>query len=379
MTILVLTGIVLLLQLGYDNFGSDVRILNDYYDRSDYAHIGARILTGEIPYVDVATEYPQVPVYLFRGLTWLVSQLLPAPWPAEAGFLILWTFIIGMITLLTTWQVWKMLPEGKKSLAWLMFLPAAIYFSMNRFDILPAYICLLAVKALDKKRFLGAAVLLAIGTFTKWYPALIFPFFLIFEWKTTRQLPWRSVLSFLGVALIIVLPTFILGGWQAIWQPVAWHLGRLAEPGTFVGLVDRYLGESGLGWIKPGGLTTIFTLLGFSGILLIFISSLTTIKKVVLASMITLLMFIFFTRIFSPQWWLWILPFFILSIEKKIDLILIVLYDLLSYTAFPLVYDLAGVKSAAYLLITGLLLVLMIIFIIRTFRKLSQLERRDTA
>ena len=77
MTLLALTIVILLLEFGYDNFGSDARFLNDYYDRSDYAHIGARILTGELPYVDVPTEYPQVPVYLFRVVTWLSTRILP--------------------------------------------------------------------------------------------------------------------------------------------------------------------------------------------------------------------------------------------------------------------------------------------------------------
>jgi uncharacterized membrane protein len=379
LTAVILAAIILLLELGYDNFGLDVRFLNDYYDRSDYAHIGARVLTGEIPYVDVATEYPQVPVYLFRSLTWLASRLIPEYWMAEAGFLILWTFFVGVITLLVTWQLWRMLPMGKRGYAWLMFLPGAIYFSFNRFDILPAYLCLLAALALDRKRFTCAAALLAIGTFTKWYPLLIFPFFLIYEWKTTRKLPWRPVVAFGGISLLILLPTFILGGWQAVWQPLGWHLGRLAESGTFSGLVDGYLGNSGLGSVQPGGLTPIFTSLGFSGLLLIFLSSLTTIKKVLLASITTLLIFIFFTRIFSPQWWLWILPFLILTIENKIDLILIVLYDLLSYAAFPFAYDLTGNRSTIFLLISGLLLILIVILVIRTIMKNKMEEGQASA
>jgi hypothetical protein len=370
MTFLILVAVILLLEVGYDNFGSDARFLNDYYDRSDYAHIGARILTGDIPYVDGVTEYPQIPVYLFRGLTWLASRIFPAFWPPEAGFLIIWAFFIGVISMLVDWQVWRMLPEGKKRLAWLMFLPAAIYFCMNRFDILPAFLGLLAVMAVRKERFSWAAVLLAIGAFTKWYLVLIFPFYLVYEWKHQRRLPWRSVVIFAGVSLLIVLPTFLQGGWQAVWQPYSWHLGRLAESGTALSLASTFFGESGLGWINSAKLLSVFTILGFSGILLIFIKGQPSVRKLMLTSIVSLLVFIFFTRIFSPQWWLWILPFLILTIDDKLDLILIVLYDLLSYASFPLAYDLTGRASTIYLLLTSSLLILMIIFMIRTMTKL---------
>jgi hypothetical protein len=378
LTVLTLVGIILLLQLGYDNFGLTVRFLNDYYDRSDYAHIGTNVLTGKIPYVDVVTEYPQIPVYLFRGLTWMASCLLPSSWPVEAGFLMLWLFFISLITLLASWQVWRLLPQGKKMFAWLMFLPAAIYFSLNRFDILTAYLVLLAVSSAKRERFSAAAACLAIGVFTKWYPLLLFPFLLIYEWRHTRKLPWRPILVFGGVSALIVLPTYILGGWQAVWQPSAWHLERSVEPGTFLWVTEYFLSVTGVNWIKSDTLTTIFTGLAFSGILLVFIKPPTTVKKVILSATVSILMFILFTRIFSPQWWLWVLPLLILTIDHKFDLILIILYDLLNYAAFPLAYDLTAVESPVYLVITGLLLLIMLIFIIRTVGKLSSRERRST-
>ncbi len=371
MTLLVLTGVILLLEFGYDNFGSDARFLNDYYDRSDYAHIGARILTGELPYVDVPTEYPQVPVYLFRGMTWLASRILPQNWAPEAGFLVLWTFFIGVITLLASWQVWRMLPPGRKKLAWLMFLPAAVYFSINRFDIVPAYISLLAFAAIKKERFTAAAVLLAIGAFTKWYLVLLFPFFLVYELRFSRKIPWRSITVFGCISVLILLPTFISGGWQAVWQPYAWHLHRMAEAGTSLWFIGAALGRKGN---IPPLLTSLFTLLGFSGIFLVFLKGLGSVHKAILSSIATLLVFIFFTRIFSPQWWLWILPLLILTVDSKLDLILIILYDLLDYAAFPITYDLTGSESAIHLLVNGSLLILIVVLFMRTIVKLKRVE-----
>jgi hypothetical protein len=179
--------------------------------------------------------------------------------------------------------------------------------------------------------------------------------------------------------MLILLPTFIVGGWPAVWQPVGWHLDRQIESGTLLGFLDASFGKRGLGWLNSIELMPLFTLLGFSGVLLVFLKRLMTIRKLLLASILTMILFILFTRIFSPQWWLWILPFLILTIENKMDVVLIILYDLLDYAAFPLVYDMAGIDSPAYLLVTGLLLGIMLIFFVRTARKLCQEERRELA
>jgi hypothetical protein len=266
--------------------------------------------------------------------------------------------------------LWRMLPVGRKNLAWLMFLPSAIYFSLNRFDILPVYIGLLGVAALKKDRFAVAAALLALGVFTKWYLVLIFPFFLAYELNHTRKLPWRTVLIFLGVSIAIVLPTFIQGGFQAVWQPYSWHLARMVEPGTLLWFLYQLFGHAGEELIKPGILATIFTFLGFGGVILVLFLRFDSIEKVMLASILSLLLFIFVTRIFSPQWWLWVLPFLIITYDKLFDLILIVIYDLTNYAAFPVAYDLSGRDSIESLVLHGVLIALMMVLITRTVWKI---------
>ncbi len=101
-----MTVIAILLLVGYNNFGSEVRIINDYYDRSDYADRGVWILTGQIPYVDIATEYPQVPVYPVWMVTWLAKTILPSSWPVSGGILPFYGRIHdGRDSLLATWQM----------------------------------------------------------------------------------------------------------------------------------------------------------------------------------------------------------------------------------------------------------------------------------
>ncbi|MBN2678068.1 MAG: hypothetical protein JXR32_08385, partial [Anaerolineaceae bacterium] len=74
----------------------------------------------------------------------------------------------------------------------------------------------------------------------------------------------------------------------------------------------------------------------------------------------------FVTRIFSPQWWLWVLPFLVLTYDQFLDLILIVIYDLVNYATFPVAYDISGRASLESLVLHGVLLALLIVMVIRT-------------
>jgi hypothetical protein len=47
-----------------------------------------------------------------------------------------------------------------------------------------------------------------------------------------------------------------------------------------------------------------------------------------------------FSRIFSPQWILWVLPFLILCCHDVTDMLLTIAYGILVYMAFPIAYDL---------------------------------------
>jgi hypothetical protein len=329
MTLLGLFLIIITFMIGYQNFGSPVRIINDYEDRRIYADRGMWAVTGEIPYKETSNEYPQIPVLIFGLLTWLTAKITPGNVPIVSGFVMIWLVFIMIFYIHAIWQLQKMIAPDKEKYIWFMFLPAVIYFSLNRFDILPVYIGLLVFAFVHKKRFTLAAVLLAIGVFTKWYLGLTLPFILAYEMNCTRRLPWRSVLVFLGVSILIVSPTYLLGGWSALWQPYRWQIGRMVEANTAVWFIDQLINVVGGAGVVTSYVTTFCTLLSFSGVLLVFIFRMDSFRKVLIASVVSILLFILFSRIYSPQWWIWVIPILILLIDNLFDMLLIVGYDIL--------------------------------------------------
>src|SRR5512136_697288 len=100
LTILMVALIATLLLVGINNFGSKARLINDYFDRADYAERGVWILTGQVPYRDIPTEYPQIPTGLFGLVTWVAKTILPAEWPISVGSAILWSVFMLIVFLL---------------------------------------------------------------------------------------------------------------------------------------------------------------------------------------------------------------------------------------------------------------------------------------
>src|SRR5204863_7835026 len=58
-----------------------------------------------------------------------------------------------------------------------LVLPGALYFTLNRFDIVPALLVALSLLCLGRRRIAASAVVLAAATVLKLYPAFLCPLF----------------------------------------------------------------------------------------------------------------------------------------------------------------------------------------------------------
>ncbi len=314
-----------------------IRWFNDHNDRLAYMQDGVWLAEGGIPYKDVPSEYPQVPTYLF-GLLYLFargdSETTIYFWHSSIFSLLMLAALFLTIRLLYT-----TLPE-RKWRAWLMLLPASLYFTYNRFDILPAFLCLAAYLAITDKKSLLAGLLLGIGAFTKWYPALLLPPFLTYNYSLRKRLDWKLLAAFAGTCILIILPTLLTAGWDGFLSPYRMHAGRGLEQVSLPALLE--LAAQRVGWaLDEASIGRAFLLLQ---LLLVPVSLFVRVDdgdKLLQWVILITGAFILFSQIFSPQWMLWLLPFLILSIRRTSDLVLILLYNLFAYLAFPVGMDIA--------------------------------------
>jgi len=366
LTFAVLVGWVLAISVLRLNLGSDIRLVNNDNDRFIYYEHGQWFADGKVPYRDVFSEYPQVPTYFFALPSILTSVGAP---DGDGGYenysaafsLLMLTLLVASVVLLQ-----EMLP-AHRTLAYLMLLPAPLYFTFNRFDILPAFLVLVALRLLQNGREVPAAVMLAVGALAKWYPALFLPAFLLHVHRRHGRLSWQMVLAFGVTCVLIVAPTLLAGGLDAFLVPYRFHQARELVTGSLPLLVhDTVVFVAGA---SPDGslFRLCFVILQFVGVPLGVLSRLDTFEDVLRACLLAVIPFILFSRVASPQWILWILPLAILTARTRADAAWLVFYGLATYVTYPLVWDGLGEKSGYETAMWVVLFVIMIRIAARSF------------
>lgn len=341
---------------GEENFGSDVRFFVDIWDLRTYYNNGKWFPMGAQPYVDVPSEYPQVATYIFGWVHWFGVDQPRAGVAREVYFR-----AFRMIMLLTAYAAFLLLEsmrERKKWIPLLFFLPGPLYYIFNRFDILPAFFCLLALYFIKRQNWLIAAFLLAVAAMTKWYAVLLIPSLLAYTWGVDGKIPWKPALVFALTVIWIALPTYLTGGLDALLLPYTFHFNRASEPASLPGVIVSSLD-------LPGDRTIalVFLFLSLLASVLSFFFRITSFERLTIWWLLIVGGFVLFSRIYSPQWILWVLPMLLLLVEDAFDIGLILLYGMLTYAGFPVVYDVVpSTLPAIHLASLGCLLLLMLRF-----------------
>jgi hypothetical protein len=327
-----------------------------YYDR------GGWIYSSGAP----VSEYPQIPTYLF-GLNRLISD----SFSPDMHFGIFYTlFSLEMITVLffVIKILIEMLPQTDKSFYLLLFLPPTLYYVLNRFDILPALLCLIALHKAHEKKWIFASALLAVATFTKWYPILLFPGFFVYASIQENKLNWKMVMAFIVASLVILLPTFLQGGLAAVMIPYRFHLARGMEYVALPVLVNDLLVNM---IVNPQAFYFVFFVLQVVSPVLCIFLKVDTFDRLVNYCILSTSIFILFSRINSPQWFLWLIPFLLLSITNKKDYWLVVFYNLITYIFFPIVFNMYGNSSTPLKILAGIIYLILAILIIRSVKRIT--------
>jgi uncharacterized membrane protein len=321
-----------------DNLGSHIRFFNDDFDRVIYSQRGAWALDGLIPYRGVFSEYPHVATYLL-GLPYFFVRDDYAAY--RAIFSLLMCVCLGATIVLLQ----RMLP-GREWLAYLMLLPAPLYFTINRFDIVASLFVLLGFRSLQKGRQAASGMCFGIAALTKWYPVLLLPLCLSYLYRRDRRFAWTLVIAFIVTSVVIVMPSLVGAGLRAVLRPYAFHASRGLEMVSLPALLHLYASQ----WLGVTVPPRLVSGVGLGGVLLAVGASVRagvdSIDRVFSWSVVILAMSLLLTTVWSPQWMLWVLPLMILIARTTGDMVSLVAYGVIGYLVFPLIHDgLHGLES----------------------------------
>jgi hypothetical protein len=303
-------------------------------------------------------EYPHITLLVFR-LPWMLQGELPAVPPAVADgdyetivrhqprnederrlwqsyvwttrfYVCLMTACLLALMLLVRWGYEP--STGLRGGAVLLVLPAALYFSINRYDILPAFMTAAALACVGRRWFVASAVALALAALLKVYPVLLAPLVLRYvgtDWR--RALSWCAAF---GITLVAGAgwPLLVGEDLESILGPFRFQFGRDGEPFQMA----LY------GWVLPAGLESgldgkVFRLGTIAAALVLFCwRRPPTLASVLRRGAVVVILFASVNVFYSPQWIIWFSPLLVPLVGRQRSLAWgVVALDLITYLSYP--------------------------------------------
>jgi uncharacterized membrane protein len=191
--------------------------------------------------------------------------------------------------------------------------PAMILYSFHNWDLLALGLATLAMYAYWRGAGAWAGFMLGVAAATKLYPAFLLPAFALGSWRREHRPPLTLVGMFALGAAAVNVPVMLLNyeGWKYPWD---FQSMRTANFETSWYMLARHLGPEHAGWFTDSSLVNglsggIFVL--SSGALVALEARRERVRPFALGFGI-LVAFLLTAKVFSPQYALWLLPFFAL-------------------------------------------------------------------
>jgi hypothetical protein len=236
--------------------------------------------------------------------------------------------LMALVWIITIFVVGVGYVPGQKwsESVWLMVLPGALYFTMNRFDALPTMFTAIAFSLLGRGHRGWAGVAFGLGVTFKMFPILFLP--IVVRFLGVRG-SLKLVVSFTVTVFTGLCLAVLMTDWDGTIGPIKVQLSRKLVPNNWT-LYDWILPE----WLGRNGVARLAIVALSCGVLVIRRPQ--TLDGVLRRCGILLTVFVSLAVFWSPQWMIWFLPLLVPLCRSRPNLRwFVMVQDLLTYFAFP--------------------------------------------
>ena len=285
---------------------------------------------GRVPYRDFFMEYPPGALAVF----------LPADVFGSSHYNDAFKWLMALCGVATLFVIALLLVRlgASEARIWsgtLLFALSPIALgpiSLNTYDAWPALLTIVALALLLAGSAVAALVVLGLAFAAKVYPVVLLPPALIFVWRTAGgERALRALAAFVGTAAILLLPFLALAP-HGLAESFRAQAGRSLQEeslgGSVLAVADR-LGLYGATVVHRAGHAISYDLVGSLPDALAVLSSVAQGVAVLAATWLyfrgpdeprrltaafaaAIIGFLAFTRFFSPQYMVWVVPFAVL-------------------------------------------------------------------
>ena len=368
------------------------KLVPGYFGFLEFWGYASNVSHGLLPFRDFAVEYPPLGIAF---ITW--PGLITSNPDVYYGIFVTETllfdlaglFIISGLAKQLGLQLWQTLTVYTLSL-----LSIGRLISI-RYDIFPAILTALAIYVFIRGNYKIAWATIAIGTFTKLYPIIIVPIFLLYHFcHNTKREIINGIITFTLVSAAIAVPVMLLSPSGFI-HSFTYQTGRglqLESIYSSILLMCKSFGWTSLSINYSSGAygitSSLANLLARISPLLIMFSLITiywlfyreqrrntpAMSKfsslnssdaacIVKYSFLAILVLIITNKVLSPQYLIWLFPFIPLLTgpRKVMSWIIFIAIGVITYFIYPVFYD--AIINGAYFAV-GLLFVRNILLIV---------------
>jgi hypothetical protein len=252
---------------------------------------------GQRPYFDVPFEYPPLigyPAGLFAGIV-----------TSPAAYLACWAIAIVAAGAITAALLARESGARRALWRWALAPQLLVYAGMN-IDLLPVGLTVISVIVARRRRVFGAMIALGLGAAAKLFPALAAPALIVRDGRRAPQL----TAVFVATVVIVFLPS-VFAPYSSL-SGVAYYAAGYEAGGIAVwGLVRAAL--DGLGVPNAANVILVVTAAGFAATYLFWVVPRSRrAADPAVGIGLAVIAVLFWSRLYSPQFSLWILPFFVL-------------------------------------------------------------------
>jgi len=362
--IIILSAVVVFLSALFHWLGA-VQFIPWHIGYSDIAPFFQKTLEPGLPYIDKLVEYP-VMTGMFIQTMGFVGKTFNGYYMGSAMVFILLTGVSSYFLLKMAAQD----AHGRVLYFWALA-PSMFLFSVYNWDVLALFFVVLALYALRRERYYRVSAFLALGFSTKFYPVIYMLPLLIIA-PLTKRGKLIIVLAFLLVVAAINVPFMIAHypGWFYFFSFNAARMPNVDSLWNVLGVMIPSLGD-----VKAINRITLALFLLSS----LWLCGILRKGEVEAGFFGVTLLFLLSTKVFSPQYLLWLLPFFALVLppSKKLFYALelsnaVVLFSTLSF----LFRDVPGSLLTTYVFVVArhCLLVFTFISLLYTLRRQGRVE-----
>jgi hypothetical protein len=334
-------------------FGEDLRENRSFAPRYYLEYPHAAQLLFELPYWFLPA-LPACPAALLDGAH--EDVVYHVPLPDEAALWAHWhrmavVFMVAMLachaSLVATLAAGYQPGGGLGYRGWLLIFPGVLFFSLNRFDVVPVMLTGLSFACLGRGRLAGSAVLLAAGTLVKVFPAFLAPLVFRYLLSLPPGAAARWGLVYLATLLAFLGPAVYVWGPDEVMAPYVVQLSRTHEGMTayrylvpFDGVRDELSGNGPVGRVfRPGTLAAV--------LMLLLARPIPELGGVLRRGAAVLITFMSLSVFYSPQWILWLTPLVLpLAGGRPRLATLVAILDLATWGQWPVAWRLLDLAES---------------------------------